>query len=331
MPPFRRLSTHVSKELSSRSDSISTQVPAGTVASAAPRTAGERSLLQDYVELTKPEITLLVVLSALGGFLLAPPDFFDWSRLIFLLIGVTLTAGGASVLNHWFERELDARMKRTMRRPLPAGRIPAGRARNLGYGLVAGGVALLCPLTNPLTGILALGAAVLYVLVYTPLKRKTSWNTLIGTVPGALPALGGWTAATETFGWGGWTIFGIRAAWQMPHFLALAWMYKKDYARGGHVMLPNVDPSGTSTVNQTLFFTVLMVGLSVVPWFLGLVGWLYTASAAILGVWFVIVSLEFFRSCSVRDARRVLKASIYYVPALVLAILLDRLVQSWPG
>ncbi len=293
--------------------------------------AAERSVLRDYIELTKPEITLLVVLSALGGFLLAPPAYFDWGRLIFLLMGVTLTAGGASVLNHWYERDLDARMKRTMRRPLPSGRISPDRARNFGYALVASGVALLCPLTNPLTGVMALVAAMLYVLVYTPLKRRTSWNTLIGTVPGALPALGGWTAATGNFGWGGWTIFGILAAWQMPHFLSLAWMYKKDYERGGHMMLPYEDPSGRSTVGQTLFFTLLMAAFSLIPLFLGLAGWFYTAVAIVLGAWFIWTSSAFYRTYSVRDARRVLKASVYYIPALVLAIVLDRLVWLFVG
>lgn len=294
-----------------------------------PAVVSRREVLRDYIELTKPEITLLVVLSALGGFLLAPSHFFDVSRMVFLLLGVALTAGGASVLNHWVEREIDGKMRRTMNRPLPAGRVPSDGARNIGYGMVAAGVAILCPLTNPLTGVLALVSAVLYVLVYTPLKQITTWNTLIGTVPGALPALGGWTAATGSFGWGGWVIFAMLAAWQMPHFLALAWMYRKDYARGGHLMLPVQDPTGESTVQQTLFFTVLLAALSVLPIVLDLAGGLYAAAAVGLGIWFVYVAIAFYRSYSVQDARRVLKVSIYYVPALVLAILLDQLARVW--
>ena len=301
---------------------------AGAVASS-PTVVSRREVLRDYIELTKPEITLLVVLSALGGFLLAPSHSFDVARMVFLLLGVALTAGGASVLNHWMERAIDGKMRRTMSRPLPAGRVSADGARNLGYGLVAAGVAILCPLTNPLTGVLALVSAALYVLVYTPLKQITTWNTLIGTVPGALPALGGWTAATGSFGWGGWVIFAMLAAWQMPHFLALAWMYRKDYARGGHLMLPVADPTGISTVQQTLFFTVLLAALSVLPILLDLAGWLYAATAVGLGIWFVYVAIAFYRSYSVHDARRVLKVSIYYVPALVLAILLDQLARVW--
>lgn len=306
-----------------------TDSPARHTAAAVASTDSCRlAVYRDYLELTKPEITLLVVLSALGGFLLAPPQFFDLGTMFYLLVGVTMTAGGASVLNHWLERERDGSMRRTMNRPLPAGRIPGDHARNFGFLLLASGVGLLCPLTNPLTGVLALTSAVLYLFVYTPLKHVTSWNTLIGTVPGALPALGGWTAATGSFGWGGWSIFLILAAWQMPHFLALAWMYKKDYARGGHVMLPVEDPSGRSTVSQTLFYTALLAGLSLLPLYLSLAGWVYGIFAAILGAWFLRESWVFYQSYSVQDARRVLKVSIYYVPALVLGILSDRIATA---
>ncbi len=283
-------------------------------------------VVRDFVELTKPEITLLVVLSSVGGFLLAPAEFFDTARFVFLLIGVTLTSAGASALNHWIERDLDGAMRRTMNRPLPAGRLSSDAARNFGCILLAAGVGLLCPLTNPLTGVLALATALLYLFVYTPLKRRSKWNTLVGTLPGALPALGGWTAATGSVGWGGVAAFSILAAWQMPHFLALAWMYRKDYERGGHVMLPIADPSGRSTVNQTFFFTLLLAALSLWPAALALTGWIYAPAAAALGAWFIRTSYVFYRSCHVQDARRVLKVSIYYVPALVLALLVDRII-----
>lgn len=288
--------------------------------------ASRLSVLRDYVELTKPEITLLVTLSALGGFLLAPVEDFNAARMCFLLLGVAMTGGGASVLNHWLEREYDGLMRRTMSRPLPSGRIGGDGARNFGFVLLTAGVALLCPLTNPLTGVLALLTALLYLFVYTPLKRVTSWNTLIGTVPGALPALGGWAAATGGISWGGWAFFTILAAWQMPHFLALAWMYRKDYERGGHVMLPVEQPSGQSTVYQTFFFTAVLAVASFWPLGLGLAGWIYGTAALGLGAWFLHASWTFLRSYSVQDARRVLKVSIYYIPALVLAILIDRIV-----
>ncbi|MEX0599909.1 MAG: heme o synthase [Rhodothermales bacterium] len=283
-------------------------------------------VLRDYVELTKPEITLLVVLSSVGGFVLAPVHPFDVSAFVFLLIGVMLTSAGASALNHWMERDFDGAMRRTMNRPLPEDRIGAEAARNFGALLLAAGVALLCPLTNPLTGVLALVSALLYLFVYTPLKRRSKWNTLIGTLPGALPALGGWTAATGSVGWGGIAAFSILAAWQMPHFLSLAWMYRKDYERGGHMMLPVTDPSGRSTVNQTLFFTVALAVLSLWPTALALTGWIYTAAAVGLAAWFLHAALVFYRSYHVHDARRVLKVSIYYIPLLVLALLVDRIV-----
>lgn len=283
-------------------------------------------LWRDYIELTKPEITLLVALSALGGYLLAPASDFDILRLVVLMVGVCLTSGGAAVLNHWIERHHDAAMRRTMNRPLAVGRVSAPAARNFGCVLIAAGVGLLCPLTNPLTGVLALISALLYLFVYTPLKRVTSWNTLIGTVPGAMPALGGWTAATGNLGWGGWAMFGILVAWQMPHFLSLAWMYKKDYVRGGYIMLPKVDPTGRSTVFQTLLFTVMLAVVSLWPVALGLTAWIYGVAAAAFGAWFVLEAARFFHSRAVRDARRVLKASVYYIPALVLALILDRII-----
>lgn len=302
--------------------------PITAVGTATESTGTWIDLLRDYFELTKPEITLLVTLSSVGGFVLAPTEFFDAFRFFFLLIGVTLTSAGASALNHWMERERDGTMRRTMSRPLPSGRISSPAARNFGSLLLAAGVALLCPLTNPLTGVLALAAALLYLFVYTPLKHRTKWNTLVGTLPGALPALGGWTAATGSIGWGGVAAFSILVAWQMPHFLSLAWMYRKDYERGGHLMLPNVDPSGRSTVHQTLFFSVLLTALSFWPAVLMLAGWLYTVAAVGLGAWIISSAFVFYRTYHVRDAKRVLKVSIYYIPALVLALILDRMIPA---
>ena len=299
--------------------------PTPARAAAVETQATRRSMVRDYVELTKPEITFLVALSSLAGFLLVPAARFDLSTLFFLLVGVSLSSGGAAALNHWLERDGDGLMRRTVNRPLPAGRITPESARNFGFVLLAAGVGLLCPLTNPLTGVLAFTTALLYLFVYTPLKKRTSWNTLIGTIPGAMPALGGWTAASGSVDLGGFAIFAILAAWQMPHFLALAWMYRKDYERGGHLMLPVTEPSGTSTVGQTLFFTIILLVVSFLPLALGLTGWIFGVSAGVLGLWFVRVSFRFFRTYTVQDARAVLRASIVYIPVLVLALLLDRI------
>lgn len=285
------------------------------------------SVLRDYFTLTKPEITFLVTISALAGFLLGSPAAIDGGKLVVTLVGVALSAAGGCVLNHYLERGLDGEMRRTMNRPLPAGRVSAGAAARFGALLVMAGVGLLCPLTNPLTGVLAAFTVALYLFVYTPLKRKTTWNTLIGTIPGALPALGGWTAATGGFGWGGWSIFGILVAWQMPHFLSLAWMYRKDYGRARYAMLPVVEPSGRSTVLQTSIFSALLLVASVTPFVAGVSGPVYLAGAVALGAWFAVPVVAFHRSRSVPDARRVLKATVYYIPCLVALIAVDWLLR----
>jgi heme o synthase len=286
----------------------------------------ETTTWRDFLEMTKPEISLLVTLSAVAGFVLGSAAGIDWLVLGFMLIGTALTSAGVGVLNHYYERDLDATMKRTSDRPLPAGRVDPVVAQRFGFLLVAAGIGLICPLVNPLTAVLAILTVVLYVYVYTPLKRTTKHNTIVGTIPGALPAFGGWTAATGELALGGLAIFLILAAWQMPHFLAIAWMYRKDYARAGYAMLPVVEPDGRSTVNQTLGYTVLLVLVSVLPFALGNAGLLYLIGALALGLWFLIPAVRFFRSRTTPDARRVLMASVLYVPVLVALICIDHLV-----
>jgi protoheme IX farnesyltransferase len=300
---------------------------ARAVAASAP--AADRrvtDVLKDYWELTKPEISFLVVVSALAGYLLGAPAGIDGWTLLITLVGVGLCAGGVGMLNHLIEHRIDAQMKRTMRRPLPAGRVSSTTVRTVGTGMVCAGVGLLCPLVNPLTAILAALTAILYLYVYTPLKQTTKWNTLIGTVPGALPALGGYTAATGDVGAAGWAIFAILACWQMPHFLSLAWMYRKDYARGGYAMLPVVEPEGDSTAYQTILFTALLLVVSLLPAWMGPMGWLYAAGALPLGLWFLWTAVAFHLERTGQQARRVLKASIIYIPVLVLLIVADWLV-----
>lgn len=289
------------------------------------RGAGARgiSLWRDYLTLTKPEITFLVTISAFAGFILGSTQSLDGWKLLALLVGVALTSGGVGVLNHYLEYELDAMMRRTANRPLPAGRIPLNRAKLFGVFLVVAGVGLLCPLTNPLTGVLSALTVVLYLFVYTPLKRKTTYNTLIGTIPGALPALGGWTAASNNLEWGGWSLFLILACWQMPHFLSLAWMYRKDYGRARYAMLPVVEPDGKSTAFQTLAFTALLIPISILPTLLGITGWIYLTGALVSGIWFLVPAIAFFKSRSVQDARRVLMGSVYYIPLITAFIVID--------
>lgn len=286
-----------------------------------------KTTLLDYLTLAKPEITFLVSISALAGFVLGSPNGIDGWTLCWALIGIPMVSAGGCALNHYKERVHDASMKRTASRPLPAGRIQPEAARNYGYILIGAGLAVLCPLTNPLTGVLAAITVALYLYVYTPLKRVTPYNTIIGTIPGALPALGGWTAATGNLSVGGWSIFLILLAWQMPHFLSLAWMYRKDYERAGFQMWTVGDESGTRTTYLTFVFSVLMIGASVLPALLDLSGPLYLTGSIVLGAWFMIPVISFCRSKSVQHAKMVLKASVKYIPLLLLLIVIDRLIN----
>lgn len=285
--------------------------------------ASRRSVAADLWSLAKPEISFLVTLSAAAGFVLGARNALPVFDLAVTLAGVFLTAGGAGALNHYIERDLDAQMKRTWARALPAGRVSPRLVLRYGIALIAVGVGLLCPLVGPLVAALALLTAALYLFIYTPLKRRTTLNTLIGTVPGALPALGGYAAATGTLGAGGWAIFAVLASWQMPHFLALAWMYRKDYARGGYAMVSCCDPNGARTAGQAVLFCALLVATSTLPFFTGDAGWLYLAGVLPLGGWFFAESLRFWNRRTGRRARALLKVSIYYVPLLLVLIAAD--------
>jgi protoheme IX farnesyltransferase len=312
--------------MSSAPDRSSSESARAVAASEGGTGASARSLgavLWDYLLLAKPEISSVVTLSAFAGFVLGSPAGLDGWTLLWTMIGVALCAGGVGVLNHLFERRYDAQMKRTASRPLPAGRVSPAEARRLGIVMVCAAVGLLCPLVNVMTAIIAALTAALYLFVYTPLKRKTKWNTLIGTVPGALPALGGYTAATGQLGAGGWAVFGILACWQMPHFLSLAWMYRNDYARGDYAMLPVVEPDGDSTAGQMVGFAALLVPLSVLPALVGTAGWVYGIGVVPLGLWFLWTTIVFHGERTGQKARRVLKASVLYVPALVALLMVD--------
>jgi len=280
---------------------------------------------KDWLTLTKPEITFLVTISSLAGFVMASTGGVDGWTLFWAMIGIPLTSAGGCALNQVLEVELDARMKRTANRPLPSGRIDVSHATWFAVGLIAAGVGILCPLTNPLTGVMAAMTVALYIWVYTPLKRKSTWNTLVGTIPGALPILGGWTAASGDVGAGGWALFGVLLCWQMPHFFALAWMYRKDYGESPFLMLPSGDEQGTRTALQMIIFSVLMIVFSVLPVSLGLSGMAYLLGALLLGGWFMVHVGRFWLTRSVQHARAVLKGSVMYIPLLLMAIILDRL------
>lgn len=293
------------------------------------RTAGDAATLaapsraSDFRELLKPGISTFVVVTAAAGYLFGAPTGVEPGVLLALLAGTALTAGGSGALNHAWERKHDALMERTQDRPIPAGRIRVGVAIAYGLLTLALGLGLLFLFVNPLTTGLAALTALAYLFVYTPLKRHTRYNTLVGAIPGALPALGGFAAATGTLGAGGWAIFAILYLWQLPHFFSLAWMYREDYARGGFAMLPAFDPEGKATALWALVAALALVVAGVLPTALGFAGWIYLVGMAALGTWFTLPAFSFYNEPSHRRARRLLLASIAYVPVFFALVVLD--------
>lgn len=279
--------------------------------------------LKNYLSLTKPRILSMVLVTTALGYFLSAYGIPSRINLTITLIGTALSSAGAAVLNCFLERDIDARMDRTAHRPLVVGSIPAPHALSFGILLVLSGTVLLVTQINLLTGFLALLTAFLYVLVYTPLKRVTWLNTSIGAIPGALPPMGGWAAAQGDLGWGAWALFLILFFWQHPHFFAIAWMYREDYAKGGFKMLPVVDPSGQSTFRQILVFSMLLLMASLLPTALNLSGYYYLGGALLMGSALLLVGIKLKRSHSMMDARRLLRASVLYLPLLFALIILD--------
>src|SRR5215471_9526890 len=281
-----------------------------------------------YLELTKPRILVMVLVTTTLGFLLGSGAHGSYGLLLLTLVGVGSSTGGAAVLNNYLERDFDAKMARTRKRALPAGLIEPHRALVFGVGLVLVGVLLLAVEVNLLTGFLVLLAAFLYVLVYTPLKRITWWNTTFGAIPGAIPPMAGWAAATGHIGPGAWALLAILFAWQHPHFFAIAWMFRDDYRAAGFKMLPVIEPSGRRTVRLAVGFSVVLLGVSLIPALIGMAGWLYFVGTFLIGLLMVAVAANFAREHSVGNARQLLKASILYLPLLLLFIIVDTGLKS---
>lgn len=305
---------------------LATAVPSPAAEAPADSTA-LRAAFADFKELLKPGITTFVVVMAAAGYVLATEEPIDWSVLAGLMVGTALTAGGAAALNHVAEREHDARMARTAARPIPAGRVGAAAAAVYGVACAALGAVALAATTNPVTTGLALLTVVLYVGVYTPMKRWTAWNTLVGAVPGALPALGGAAAASGQVDATGWSLFAVLFLWQLPHFFALAWMYREDYRQAGFRMLPSVRGGERITAWIVLGSTLLLLVAGVVPAALGSAGPLYLAGMGLLGTAFTLPAFSFFSDPDDTRARRLLLASIAYVPAFFALVVLDFLVR----
>lgn len=292
-------------------------------------TAVERlPVLADFGELTKVRITALVLVTTAAAFFLDPSVPGVASPLFFwTLAGTALLSSGAAALNQIFERSTDALMARTARRPLPAGRLEPTVALAFAVLLCSTGLVLLFVWVNELTAFLGAVTVALYVFVYTPLKRWSSLSTIVGAIPGAMPPLMGWAAAHDSLAPGAWAFFGILFLWQMPHFLAIAWIYRDEYRRAGFPILTTDDPSGTRTGLQAVLYAAALVPVSLVPTILGLAGSAYWIGALALSLGLLAVSLRFAFERSRRNARRLLLASVLYLPALLPVLFVDR----WVG
>jgi protoheme IX farnesyltransferase len=281
---------------------------------------GMDARVRDYIALTKPGITRHVCVTAAAGFYLGTDGRMAWGTLAALLVGTALVSGGTNGLNQWWERDVDARMPRTAARPLAAGRLDPAYAALFALTLGVLGVGLLWWTVNPLTAGLAAMTLVSYVLAYTPLKKRTTLNTLVGCVPGALPILGGWTAATGTFAPGAWALFALMYLWQLPHTLALAWMYREDYRAGGLVMPGRDDEVGTPTAVKSVAWTALLVAASLTLTPLGVTGRLYLAIALLLGLPLLVLGVAWARHPSRRKARGLFFGTLAYLPLVLVAM-----------
>ena len=282
--------------------------------------------MRHYIELTKPRITWLILMSTAVGYFFgldreAP---FNWALLIHTLVGTGLIASGTAALNQWWERESDKLMRRTASRPLPMGLLTARRALWFGIALALAGAAELARWVNVLSALLGAFTLAAYLFVYTPMKSRTHLSTVVGALPGAMPPLMGYAAASGLLNREAWSLFFILFVWQFPHFLAIAWMYRDDYARAGIRMLPVVEPDGKSTSRQIILYATTLIPISLLPVMLGMSGKIYLVGAMILGLWFLYTGVRVaFDRTNVR-ARHVLLASVIYLPMIYGLMVLDR-------
>jgi len=277
----------------------------------------------DLVQLTKPRITLMVLVSSAAGFMIGSSGRPDPRLLLATLIGIGLVAGGSSALNQLLERDIDSLMERTRGRPLPTGRVTPAAALAFAAAISIVGIVFLALVVNPLTALLAAIALLSYVLVYTPLKQVSSLSTLVGAIPGALPIMGGWSAARGELGPGAWAVFGILFFWQLPHFLALAWLFREDYRRGGLQMLGVTDPTGHQTRSQAVLYALALIPASLLPALLGLSGSVYALFALSLGLAYLAAAVRFWLRADSPTARGLFRTSLIYLPLLLILLSLD--------
>jgi len=279
----------------------------------------------DFAALAKPRLNFLVVASAMAGYAMAGGEAWQVVPLVSTMVGTLLVAGGASAFNQVVERQADAAMRRTRTRPLPDGRLQPAEAFVFAGLVSVIGCIILWAGANLLTATIALTTLVIYAAVYTPLKRLTSFSTVIGAIPGALPPMIGWAAVRDSLSQGAWVLFGIVFLWQLPHFLAIAWMYREDYARAGFPMLPVIEPDGRSTARQAVGYTAALLPLSLAPTLIGMAGPVYFGGALILTLLFLALAGRFALTREVLDARRLFFGSILYLPLLWILMIADRL------
>ncbi len=278
----------------------------------------------DYIELTKPRVVVMILVTTLVGFYLGSQGVPDYLCLVYTLIGTALAAGGTLALNQLIEREADAKMHRTRLRPLPNGRIQPLDALVFGALLTLGGLVYLTLTVNPLSALVTAAIVVSYLFAYTPLKKKTSLCSIVGAIPGALPPVIGWTAARETLNLEAWVLFTIMFLWQMPHSLAIGWLYRDDYARAGFRLLPVVDPDGKSTGRQIVSYCLALLAVGLLPTLIGFTGTTYFFCALALGSIFLWYGVSLALSCSQAAARRLLFASLVYLPVLLAVMAFDK-------
>ena len=299
-------------------------LPASAVATIERPRLSARERIGAYVELTKPRITFLIVLTSAAGFGLASRRGIDYLALVSALFGIALLSSGIATLNQYAERDLDGLMRRTAGRPLPSGKLAPWEALAFGAGLTIAAEVYLLLLVNPLSALLGLVVIAGYLFGYTPLKTRSSLSTIVGAFPGAVPPLIGWTAATGTLSIEGWVLFAILFLWQFPHFLAIAWMYREDYSRAGILMLPVVEPDGRVTAQQIVLYTLMLIPVSLLPTVLGLSGRFYFFGAIVLGLLFLYSSIRAAFSMSRQQAKQLLLASVLYLPLLFILMVVNK-------
>jgi len=299
-------------------DAHADAVPVGLQATRTP------ARIADFVALAKPRLNLLVVATSAAGYYLGSPSTPELWPMALAVVGTALVAGGAAALNQLYERDTDALMRRTRTRPLPDGRVPPNEARLFGLALSIAGLALLGVGANYLATLLAAATLAIYLVVYTPMKRRSPLATLVGAVPGALPPVIGWAASHGSIASGGAALFAIVFLWQIPHFMAIAWLYREDYEKAGFPLLPVVEPDGRTTGRQAVVYAAALLPASLVPTLIGLSGMAYFMVAAVLGVVLISLAIGFARSRSDHAARLLFRASIIYLPLIWITMIADK-------